>query len=117
MGHADVYLDGVHLGYHYGGYTPFEFIVPSLSAGEHELIVRTDSTLDRLTIPTEHVDWFHYGGIIRSVELQILPDLYIDRLTIEYELRGADAEIKVQARVCSLMHGQNNWEPATSRCS
>jgi Beta-galactosidase/beta-glucuronidase len=102
LGHADVYLDGQHLGYHYGGYTPFEFIIPSLSKGDHELVVRTDSTLDRLTIPTEHVDWFHYGGIIRSVELQFLPDLYIDKLTIGYELTGADADIRVQVRFCSL---------------
>ncbi|MCK9861097.1 glycoside hydrolase family 2 TIM barrel-domain containing protein [Paenibacillus sp. ATY16] len=102
LGHADVYLDGQHLGYHYGGYTPFEFILPSLPAGEHELIVRADSTLDRLTIPTDVVDWFHYGGIIRSVELQVLPDIYIDKFAINYELDGAAADIKVQVRFRSL---------------
>lgn len=102
LGHADVYLDGQHLGYHYGGYTPFAIIIPSLSKGDHELVVRTDSKLDRLTIPTEHVDWFHYGGIIRSVELQFLPDLYIDKFTIGYELAGADVDMKVQVRISSL---------------
>ncbi|GLX70535.1 glycoside hydrolase family 2 protein [Paenibacillus glycanilyticus] len=102
LGHADVYLDGQHLGYHYGGYTPFEFIVPSLPAGEHELIVRTDSTLDKLTIPTELVDWFHYGGIIRSVELQIVPNLYLDKLQIKYELDESDANINVRVNIRSL---------------
>ncbi|KQO12712.1 glycoside hydrolase family 2 protein [Paenibacillus sp. Leaf72] len=102
LGHCDVYLNGRHLGYHYGGYTPFDFVVPSLSAGEHELIVRTDSTLDRLTIPTEHVDWFHYGGIIRSVELQLLPDLYIEQLKIDYLLEGAEADLSIQVRLNSL---------------
>lgn len=102
LGAADVYLDGQHLGYHFGGYTPFEFIIPSLSAGEHELIVRTDSTLDDLTIPTRLVDWFHYGGIIRSVEMQFLPDLYIEKLKIDYELEGADAAVIFQVRISSL---------------
>ncbi|WP_462412886.1 glycoside hydrolase family 2 protein [Neobacillus sp. Marseille-QA0830] len=102
LGHADVFLDGKHLGYHYGGYTPFEFIISSLSTGEHELVVRTDSTLDPLTIPTEHVDWFHYGGIIRPVELQRLPDLYIEQLKIDYELDRADAEVSIQVRISSL---------------
>jgi len=102
LGHADVYLDGQHLGYHYGGYTPFEFIIPSLAAGDHELIVRTDSTLDRLTIPTEYVDWQHTGGIIRSVELQRLPDLYVDRFVIDYELRGNEAEVRFHVRLRSL---------------
>ncbi|WP_159881773.1 glycoside hydrolase family 2 protein [Paenibacillus puerhi] len=102
LGHADIYLNGKHLGYHYGGYTPFEFIVPSLPEGEHLLVVRTDSTLDRLTIPTEHVDWFHYGGIIRPVELQVLPDIYIERLKIDYELDGSDARLHVQVQVTSL---------------
>lgn len=102
QGHSDVYLDGRHLGYHYGGFTPFEFVVPSLAAGEHELVIRTDSTLDNLTIPTEQVDWFHYGGITRSVELQYLPDLYIEGLKMDYELQGADAEVTVQVKLRSL---------------
>ncbi|WP_246188149.1 glycoside hydrolase family 2 TIM barrel-domain containing protein [Paenibacillus tengchongensis] len=102
LGHADVYLDGQHLGYHYGGYTPFEFVIPSLPAGEHELVIRADSTLDRLTIPTELVDWFHYGGIIRSVELQILPDLYIEHFKIGYELTGTDVSVNLQVKIRSL---------------
>ncbi len=102
LGHADVYLDGRLLGYHYGGYTPFDFILPSMEEGEHELIIRTDSTLDRLTIPTEHVDWFHYGGIIRSVELQRLPDLFIQQLKIDYSLQGDDADIFILATLASL---------------
>ncbi|MCG7381215.1 glycoside hydrolase family 2 TIM barrel-domain containing protein [Paenibacillus sp. ACRRY] len=102
LGHSDVYLDGNHLGYHYGGYTPFDFVIPSLAAGEHEIIIRTDSTLDRLTIPTEHVDWFHYGGIIRSVELQRLPDLYIQDLKIDYDLIGTDADVQISLKIKSL---------------
>lgn len=108
LGHCDVYLDGRHLGYHYGGFTPFEFIVPSLAAGEHDLVVRTDSTLDRLTIPTEQVDWFHYGGIIRPCELQYLPDLYIEQLRIDYDLQGADADVSVHVQLRSFLQVQQS---------
>ncbi|MCS7460194.1 beta-glucuronidase [Paenibacillus doosanensis] len=103
LGHADVYLDGQHLGYHYGGYTPFDFVVPSASAGKHELIVRTDSTLTRQTIPIDAVDWYHYGGIIRPVELQLLSGVYIDHLGIGYSLdSGNRADVTVSMRLRSL---------------
>lgn len=104
LGHADVYLDGTHLGYHYGGYSPFEFIVSRAAAGTHELIVRTDSTLTRQTIPIDLVDWFHYGGIIRPVELQYLPDVFIDKLRVDYTLNDArsHADVNVTVRLRSL---------------
>lgn len=114
LGHSDVYLDGQHLGYHYGGYTPFEFIVPSMAAGEHELVIRTNSTLDRVTIPTEQVDWFHYGGIIRSVELQHLPDLYIEQLKIAYELKGTAAAVSVHIQLRSFLQTAHTTKLAFS---
>lgn len=101
LGHADVYWDGVHLGYHYGGYTPFSFIIDHAKAGEHELIIRTDSTLERNTIPTHAVDWYHYGGIIRPVELQQLADISIKSMRITYEMTGeksADVQISLTLR-------------------
>lgn len=85
LNHADVYLDGRHLGYHYGGYSPFDFVLPHLTDGVHELIVRTDNRLDEQTIPYHIVDWFHYGGIIRPVELQTLADVYIEGFRLDYE--------------------------------
>lgn len=104
LGHADVYLDGVHLGYHFGGYTPFEFVVSDVSAGTHELIIRTDSTLTRNTIPTHVVDWFHYGGIIRPVELQLLPDVSIEKLTLTYKMTGeTSSDVEINIKLLSLI--------------
>ncbi|MDQ1909822.1 glycoside hydrolase family 2 TIM barrel-domain containing protein [Paenibacillus sp. GD4] len=102
LGHADVYLDGEHLGYHYGGYTPFHFIVENAAAGKHELIVRTDSTLTKQTIPIDPVDWFHYGGIIRPVELQMLEKVFIDKLRVDYTLEGSNAEVSFSLQLRSL---------------
>jgi beta-glucuronidase len=102
LGHADVYLNGNHLGYHYGGYTPFQFELDSLEPGVHELIVRTDSMLDKLTIPTHLVDWFHYGGIIRPVELQTISDVHIEDMQIRYALTGGNADVTVTVKLHSL---------------
>jgi beta-glucuronidase len=55
LNHADVYLNGEHLGYHYGGFSPFDFVLPSSKAGQYELVIRTDSTLDEATIPYQIV--------------------------------------------------------------
>ncbi|WP_231505397.1 glycoside hydrolase family 2 protein [Paenibacillus massiliensis] len=103
LGHADVYLDGVHLGYHYGGFTPFDFTLPDVTAGVHELVVRTDNTLTRNTIPYHIVDWFHYGGIIRPVEIQILPDISIEDMRITYDMTGdSSATVQVTLQLRSM---------------
>lgn len=104
LGHADVYLDGRHLGYHYGGFSPFEIVLPDLSKGRHELVVRTDNTHTRDTIPLDKVDWYHYGGIIRSVEWQELPAVYIQKLKVDYavEFTGPSAVLNLVAELKSL---------------
>ncbi|MDF2924074.1 MAG: beta-glucuronidase [Paenibacillaceae bacterium] len=101
LGFADVYWDGEHVAEHFGGYTPFEFIVKQAGAGVHEIIVRTDNRLDEQTLPYHAVDWFHYGGIIRSVELQALPEVYIEGIKTDYtqnEAGGIEAAFEVRLR-------------------
>lgn len=101
-GQADIYIDGVHVGSHYGGFTAFEVIISELEAGAHSLVVRTDNTHNEQSLPLAHVDWYHYGGILRPVELQVLPDLYIDKLNIKYALTGNDAEVDISLRLRRL---------------
>jgi Beta-galactosidase/beta-glucuronidase len=107
-GYADIYVDGVHVGEHYGGFTAFEVILPELAAGEHTLVVRTDNTHNEQTIPLAHVDWYHYGGILRPVELQLLPDLYIDKVIIKYALNGNDACVDISAGLRRLAGASEN---------
>lgn len=100
LGQADVYVDGMLVGSHYGGFTPFALVCPSLPAGEHSLVVRTDNTHTHQTIPLKRVDWFHYGGISRSVMIEQLPDVFIERLQVRYDMQGdnALADITVSLR-------------------
>lgn len=78
-GEAKVYLDGELLGSHYGGFTGFEFLLEDLMPGLHHLAVSVDNTHDDMnTIPLAEVDWYHYGGISRGVELVSMPDQWIE---------------------------------------
>ena len=84
---ATVWIDGEHVADHYGGYTPFE-TVEVLDGGVHELVVRADSTRDDSSIPRPGTDWFPYGGITREVVVESVPAVFVDDLTVEYDLDG-----------------------------
>lgn len=96
---CDVYLDGALLGSHYGGFTEFAFVCENLAPGMHHLSLRTSNlhnTTD--TIPLTDVDWFHYGGIIRSVEVHEFEKAAIERVKIEYTLSDENTA-QITARV------------------
>lgn len=86
---CDVYLDGIHLGHHYGPFNQFAFTVTDLAPGCHHLVLRTNNLHNEDdTIPLSNSDWFHYGGIIRSVEVHEFDAAIIEGLKLEYEIVG-----------------------------
>jgi len=82
---ATVWVDGERVADHYGGYTPFE-AVERLDAGTHDVVVRADSTRDERSIPRPGTDWFPYGGITREVVVESIPEVFVDDLTVDYDL-------------------------------
>lgn len=75
---AEVYLNGVKLGVHEGGFTPFNFEVTSLlRPTKNFLVVKVDSTRRADAVPTTSTDWWNYGGITREVTLIDEPRTYI----------------------------------------
>ncbi len=94
---ADVYFDGVHVAHHYNAYTQFAAIVPNVELGDHELVVIVDNSFSEestLHIPN---DYYTYGGIIRPVVLEYIPDIFVERIgfTPKQENDIWKAEIKV----------------------
>lgn len=84
---CDVYLDGELLGSHYGGFTEFAFYAEGLAPGFHHLCVRVSNEHnEENTIPLSNVDWYHYGGIIRSVEIHEYDKAIVERVKLEYVL-------------------------------
>jgi len=101
--YCEVWLDGHKLGYHEGGYTPFEFIVPNLEQGDHTLIIKVNSKLSAETVPKYDTDWFPYGGIYRPVYAEIIPDIRIQEIKATPEIKSDKmALVKVQVSVSNI---------------
>jgi beta-glucuronidase len=95
MTYAKVYLDGEYLGDHYGGFCRFDFIVRDVKAGAHTLTVKADNSFDEGAIPAQTVDWYHYGGITRDVEVETLCGICVLYQKFDYTLNGDEAVCKV----------------------
>lgn len=117
--HAVVYVDGVEVVHHKGGFTPFEADITELveksDLEEHRLTVALSNVLDWTCIPCGEViteddekhpdgyhyqetyfDFYNYSGIHRPVKLYTTPKKYIDDIVIRTDNDG-----KVEAFVFS----------------
>ena len=81
---AKIWVNGVYVGEHEGGYTPFEFDVSTLlKLGQENVVtVQVDNKIGPVRIPAElrtgwSFDWWNYGGIVRSVSLEATDPIYI----------------------------------------
>ncbi|HEX5789946.1 MAG TPA: glycoside hydrolase family 2 TIM barrel-domain containing protein, partial [Luteolibacter sp.] len=75
---AAVWLNGVEVGRHEGGFTPFQFDVSALLVdGRNDLVVKVNNTRRPDGIPAMDFDWWNYGGILRDVFLVERPEVHI----------------------------------------
>ncbi|SMO50133.1 glycoside hydrolase family 2 protein [Gracilimonas mengyeensis] len=84
---AHVYLNGKKLGMHKGGFTPFNFEIPSglLKAKDNNLVVKVDNKRHPEEIPTVNTDWWNFGGITRDVKLVITPQQFVQQYHIQLD--------------------------------
>lgn len=81
---AEVYLNGVKLGTHDGGFTPFQFEATAvLRAKDNFLVVKVDNRRRREAVPTLNTDWWNYGGITREVLLLEEPAAFIQDYVVQ----------------------------------
>lgn len=93
---ADVYLNGKKLGMHKGGFTPFNFEIPSglIKAKDNFLVVKVDNKRFKDEIPTLNTDWWNYGGITRDVNLVVVPKNFIQDYSVQLAKGSAAAKDK-----------------------
>lgn len=100
MTECEVWFDGEYIGYHYGGFSEFSFIIPRVKSGEHRLTLMVDNSFDKQSIPQKRVDWYHYGGIIRDVEAERLVGISVLNHRFEYtlsdDLKSANAHACIE---------------------
>lgn len=120
---SKIWLNGVLVGTHEGGYTPFEFDITTLLKDKNTLALQVDNSWDTTTIPGAKTDvpyssaaqrqlypWINYGGITRPVHLITRPATYISNskiLAIPDLVKG-DANIRIKAFI------RNNGAVATT---
>ena len=77
---ADVWVNGVHVGRHEGGFARFRFdVTPYLKAGANVLAVRVDNSVLPDIAPLSG-DFTVFGGIDRDVRLVTTADIHFDML-------------------------------------
>jgi hypothetical protein len=112
---AEVWLNGVSVGGHEGGETPFVLdVTDHIKPGEkNRLAVRvlnpTNEPIDGIrlnetarrakVIPFKAGSGFNYGGIINSVELLCVPAVYVDDLFVAAHSEQSKGRIHVQLGV------------------
>ena len=92
---ADVFLNGRHIGDHYGGYTAFTFeITDNVSYGyDNALLVAVSNTSRNDVLPTSAENNI-YGGIYRDVEL-----IVTDKVAVSPMYYGTDGVMVHQTEV------------------
>lgn len=101
-GESRVWLDGKPLTAHYGSFTAFYGFAADVGPGLHHLTLRVDASSDDETIPLPRVDWYHYGGITRSVSLAEVGDCAIRYCHAEYTLDLSRQSASVRFRISAF---------------
>jgi hypothetical protein len=98
---ARIWLNGIELGAHEGGFTAYGFDVTAKLRSRNLLAVRIDNRPGLATIPgfgergghEAPYDWWTYGGIVRDVWLSSSGPAWIERQRIRTEPDGEAATI------------------------
>ena len=73
-----VYINGIFLGRHEGGFTPFNFdITKIIQDGNNFIVVKIDNRRKKEYVPTIIFDWWNYGGITRDVYIVETDEFFI----------------------------------------
>ncbi|MEO6221129.1 MAG: glycoside hydrolase family 2 TIM barrel-domain containing protein [Ginsengibacter sp.] len=88
---ATVYVNGIKLGEHEGGFTPFQFeLTGVIKDGENSMLVKVNNARVRDGIPGIGFDWFNYGGITRDVNLIETSETFIEDYGIQLKKDDPD---------------------------
>lgn len=101
---AHVWLNGVELGTHEGGYTAYSFDITRQLRASNYLAVEVDNRISATTIPglaqrgepTAWYDWWDYGGIVRDVWLTVSGPVEVDRQRIRQRVDQGQAVVEDQ---------------------
>ncbi len=96
---TEVWLNGVWVGKHECGYSPFQFCVTPLLQEQNRLMVYVENLRKPDRVPGEIFDWWNDGGLIRPVSLVIVPAFHVRNFAVRTRLAGEEVELEVEVEV------------------
>jgi beta-glucuronidase len=111
---ASVFLNGVFLGTHDGGSTPFTVDVSGTvkTDGENRLIVVVDARRSPARVPMDNTDWFNYGGLYRDVYLARVPGVYIKDWFVRLVPDGTFSKIRADIEIGGVAGNESGGRKA-----
>lgn len=110
---ADVYIDGVQLAHHDGGYSTWRVDITSALKEESLLVVQVDNSKNDDIYP-QQADFTFYGGLYRDVNIIAVPASHFDLeyyggkgIQVTPVVKGKDADIIIEAWVTREKAVQN----------
>ena len=120
---ATVYLNGVKLGYHHGGFLPFSFSINDVIKYDdvNTIVVKLNNELSTTTLPCgetkilsngrkltkPYFDFFNYSGLIRPVKIVLTPKTSILDITLNHRLKDnksfTDFSVDIQGDATGLL--------------
>jgi len=102
-----VYLNGIKVAEHLGGYTPFSVeITSAIRPGENLLTVYVDSQERKDIPPYGHlVDYLTFGGIYRDVHMRIVPQTFIENIFVKTSHILTDPQVLCEVRLNRMRPG------------
>jgi beta-glucuronidase len=88
---ARVWLNGMKIGEHTGGFTAFNFDVSKeIAEGDNSLVVEVNNARSKDGVPALDTDWWNYGGLTRGVALVEVPETFIQDYSVQLAKGSAD---------------------------
>jgi beta-glucuronidase len=106
---ARVYFDGELIAEHYNAYTAFHALVHDVEQGEHELVVLVDNSFGEHSALHVPNDYYTYGGINRPVVMEVIKDLYVERIAFTPIWEKGAWKASVQAFIHKLNNKELNY--------
>lgn len=89
-----VYLNGMEIGSHEGGFTPFQIEVTNLlNEGDNFIVIEVNNRRTKDAIPAMSFDWWNYGGVTCDVLLVTTPQTYLEDYFIQLDKESPDQVI------------------------
>ncbi len=115
---AEVYVNGVKVVSHEGGFLPFTAVVTDIVRFNawNKVVVLVNNELSETTIPCGAVktlsngkkmaqpyfDFYNYAGLQRSVQLIAYPKECVEDYSVTYEFEGADAIVRYSVETTGI---------------